>query len=510
MPIQRFQPLGVILDIDPVNVPDNYWTETANLVPRPGRMERARGYQEIYPTPLFAPYFVMASPQLGIPWWIYAGFNNVATIDQLGSHSDVTPDVLISPVAENGWSGGNLNGLAVLNAVENEPVYWFDGIGAKCLPLPGQRASTRYRVMRPFKYHLIGLGVTDPGGDFLDAVHWSNAADPGQIPDTWIPAADNEAGDNILADEDGAIIDGMALRDSFFIYKQDSVYEMTYVGGQAVFRFRKVFGSTGVLTRNCIVRVKGSHVVLGNGDIYRHDGQNMESIIDSKLRDVFFSTIDDVTYENSFCVYLEPREEVWFCVPTTGLTRPSLALVWNVTTNEFGYRLIPDADFAASGVVGEQQGPEQWDDDSQAWNEDTSGWLEQTLSNTEDSILIADAVEQKLYLANQGVTADGDGYRATVGKLGMVIGDPQHEKAIRRIWPHINAPAAATFTLELFNQRDPMGPLEQVAVRQFSVGGEGVPVNVNARYLGMRIYSEDSLEWDIAGMDIEYSQQGRF
>ena len=507
---KRYSPLGVNLDLRPVEVPDNYWTEAANLVPRPGRMERAKGYGRIYETPLFPPYFLMFSPQLGQSWWLYAGQSNVGVIDPGGIHSDVTPDELTSAVGENNWSGGNLNGIAVFNAVENPPFYWFSTIGAKALPLPGQRANTRYRVMRPFKYHLIGLGVSDAAGDFLDAVHWSDAADPGSVPDSWVPTPENEAGDNILADENGAIIDGLALRDSFFIYKQDSVYEMTYTGGAAVMRFRKVFGTTGVLTRNCVVRVKGTHIVLGNGDIYRHDGQNMESIIDGKLRDTFFATIDDSAFQNSFAVYLEPKEEVWFCVPTTGNTRPNLALVYNITTNEFGYRLIPDTDFAAAGTVGEVQSLEDWESDAQAWDDDVTLWIDQTFNETEDSIIMADAVKQTFFLADSAVSADGEAYRATVGKLGMAIDDPQREKAIRRIWPRITGAQDGVFTMELFNQRAPDSPLEQVAVFDFSPSTDGVAVNVNARYLGMRIYSEDIKDWQIAGFDVEYMPRGKF
>lgn len=509
----RVNMLGVNLDIDPIDLPPEVWTETANMVARPGAMHRARGYQEVFATPLFAPYYLQYSPQLGEPHWIYAGTNNIGHINEAGAHADITPASLTVPVDENGWTGGNLNGLAVINALENEPYYWFEGIGATALALPGQRANTRYRVMRPFKYHLIGLGVTDDNGDFRDQVHWSDAADPGSIPATWVPAPDNEAGDNILADENGDIIDGLALRDSFYIYKQDSVYEMVYVGGNAVFRFRKVFGSTGVLTRNCIVRVKGTHVVLGNGDIYQHDGQNVSSIVDGVVRDSFFSTIDDASYQNSFAVYVEALEQVWFCVPTTGNTRPNLALVWDTVTRQWGYREIPDADFAAPGIIADlaSGGPEQeqWDNDSGIWNTDSTRWLDQTLDVTEDALLIADASQSKLFRGNTGTQADGEAYRSTVGRLGLNLQEPR-EKAIRRIWPRINAVADTAFTMELFNQRDPMSGLEQVGVYQFVPNTEGVPVNVNARYLGIRIYTDDSVDWDIAGLDIEYLPRGKF
>lgn len=510
MQYMRVNMLGVNLDIDPANLPPSIWSEAANMVARPGAMERAKGYIEVYPTVLFPPTYLMYTPQLGEPYWIYCGASNIAVIPPTGLHTDITPASLVSPVSANGWTGGNLNGLAVLNAFENEPYYWFNGIGATALPLPGQRANTRYRVMRPFKYHLIGMGVTEGGSDFRDQVHWSNAADPGQIPDTWVPDPDNEAGDNILSDEDGDIIDGLALRDAFFIYKQNSVYEMTYIGGNEVFRFRKVFGTTGALTRNCIVRVKGTHVVLGNGDIYRHDGQNLESIVDGVIRDTFFSAIDDENYQASFVVYLEAQEEVWFCVPTTGKTVPDIALTWNVTTGEFGYRSIPEAEYAASGVVSDVVSVSDWDSDTGVWNEDSTAWLSQDITATEDVLLIADATQSKLFQANTGTDHDGQPYTSVVGRLGLDLGDAQREKAVRRIWPLMNCPEGTVFTMELYNQRDTRQGQELLSSQQFTPGNEGVAVNVNARYLGVRISTEESVEWDIAGFDVEYLPQGHF
>ena len=503
---------GVNLDVDPIDLPPDVWTEATNMVPEPGSMARANGYREVFPTPLFPPYYLQYTPQLNEPYWLYAGRTNIAVIDPAAAHSDITPGGTLPAVPENGWSGGNLSGLAVVNSAETGPYYWFNGIGPEALTLPGQRPNTRYRVMRPFKYHLVGMVVIGESSEIPDELHWSDASDPGQIPATWVPAADNEAGDNILADENGAIIDGMSLRDSFFIYKQDSVYEMTYVGGNSVMRFRKVFGTVGILTQNCVVRVKGTHIVLGNGDIYQHDGQNIKSLADGVIRDTFFATIDDTYYRNSFAVYLEAKEEVWFCVPTTGSERPNLALVYSVDTGTFGYRQLPDADFAATGIIAvDGTAPvEDWDTDAQAWNEDTTSWLNQTLSVTEDAILIADADGEKLYQGDTGTTADGVGYGSSVGRLGLDLQDPQREKAIRRIWPRINAPADAAFTLELFNQRDPMAGQEVVGSYNFVPGTEGVAVNVNARYLGMRISTEDNVAWSLGGVDIEYLPRGGF
>ena len=508
---KRFKLLGVNLDIDPLDLPDSVWTEAANMVAQPGRMKRALGHREVWASPLYPPTWLLYTPQVTNRYWMIGHPQNLTVVNDLGQHSDITPASLTQVVPANGWSGGNLNGLAVANSLENAPVYWYEG-QPTAIDLPGMRTDTRYKIMRPFKYHLIGLGVNAPGGTYMDQVHWSNAADPGQIPDTWVPAPDNEAGDNILADETGEIVDGMTLRDSFYIYKHDSVYEMTYIGGNSVFRFRKVFGTTGVLSRNCIARVEGTHVVLGNGDIYRHDGQNIQSIVDGKLREAFFASIDDDNFDRSFVVYLEKSSEVWFCVPTAGQTVPNVALTWNVTTGEFGYRTLPEADYAAAGIIANVTGTGQeiWDSDAGEWDQDTTGWLDQTVDATEDSILIADQQGDKLFQADYGTTHDGADYTAIVGKMGMMLDDP-NMKAIRRIWPRINAPEETLFNIEVFGQREgSQGGPAFLGSYEYKIGDrDGLAVNINARWFGLRCLCDAAVEWDISGYDVAYLPRGR-
>ena len=50
---------GVNLDIDPVELPDDVYTAAGDMVSKPGKMIRAKGYEEVYATPLFGPYFTL-------------------------------------------------------------------------------------------------------------------------------------------------------------------------------------------------------------------------------------------------------------------------------------------------------------------------------------------------------------------------------------------------------------------------------------------------------------------
>jgi hypothetical protein len=377
------------------------------------------------------------------------------------------------------------------------------------------RAGTRYNIVRPHKYHLIGLGVVDGTGAYEDAVHWSDAADPGKIPQTWVPADDNEAGDNVLADETGKIVDGLSLRDSFFIYKQDAVYEMSYIGGNEVYRFNKVFSSTGALSKHCIARVKGTHVVLGAGDVYQHDGQNYRSLAEGRVRDAIFGVIDNENFTNAFVAYLESDDKVWICFPRQGSTWPDVALIWDPATDAFGIRDIKPCSHMASGVVGPAVVGEDgdWDSDGEAWDDDTTIWLQETLKQSDDSLAMADPVNTRFYVANTGATADGDSYTSGGTVTGLDLGDPSLLKGVRRIYPRIRGGQGATFNLRVLGQDTPGASFRSSPTYTFmlqDIENSGVAVDMNARYIGLTMSTEDNQAWDITGFDVHYLPRGLF
>src|SRR3546814_9186284 len=72
----------------------------------------------------------------------------------------------------------------------------------------------------------------------------------------------NSAGDNIINEMKVEIIDGLSLRDSFIIYAKNEVWTMDYIGGNYLFRWRKIYDKVGILNQNCVVQVDGLHYVL--------------------------------------------------------------------------------------------------------------------------------------------------------------------------------------------------------------------------------------------------------
>ena len=133
-------------------------------------------------------------------------------------------------------------------------------------------------------------------------------------PDSW-DAADTtkSAGFNDLSQMTTPIIDGATLGSNFLIYSSDQVWLMEFVGGTFIFNFRKLFNDAGVVNQNCIVEVEGKHYVFDQNDIYMTDGVSRQSLVDGRIKDYVFSSIDTSAFNRCFVQYDQAREEIYFC-----------------------------------------------------------------------------------------------------------------------------------------------------------------------------------------------------
>src|SRR3546814_12047020 len=87
-------------------------------------------------------------------------------------------------------------------------------------------------------------------------VKWSDLTGFGAGPATWDHTSpSNSAGENIINEMKVEIIDGLSLRDSFIIYAKNEVWTMDYIGGNYLFRWRKIYDKVGILHQNCLVQI---------------------------------------------------------------------------------------------------------------------------------------------------------------------------------------------------------------------------------------------------------------
>ena len=175
--------------------------------------------------------------------------------------------------------------------------------------------TTRCKSLRAFRSFLISLNITKDNVNFPRLVKWSTEAATQTLPTSWNETTSTvDAGEFELADTTGAILDGLPLRDSFMISKDDAVFSMTFVGTPFIFAFRQLSPTIGAIAKNCVAEFDGGHAIFGKGNFYVNDGQRMKPILPMKLKEYVFQSIDGQQTDKSFVVADYGRNEILLMV----------------------------------------------------------------------------------------------------------------------------------------------------------------------------------------------------
>lgn len=327
LPLRNLGKIGVITDVNAVDLPPEALTSARNVRFRNGTITNAHVWRE-----------AIASPTGGTPVLLFQGKKTNAgdilgyvTSDGKAYHvvngtaDEVTPPAYSPAASVAPRTFTTLQGVYYLNQEDRVPWY-FKSTSTDYANLTNWDANHRCKSLRSYKDFLIALNITKSGTTYKNLVKWSNIALYDSVPDSWDPAdLTKSAGENTIAEIQTDILDGMPLRNSFVIYATDQAWSMEYTQGVEVFQFFKLFGDRGIVNTNCVAEVDGMHFVFDDNDIYMHDGVSpAKSICDKRVRDYIFKDMD-LTKATKFFVHHEKTAgEVWFCFNTkkSGLKWP--------------------------------------------------------------------------------------------------------------------------------------------------------------------------------------------
>jgi hypothetical protein len=495
---QLFQHWGVVADLPPEEVDVNRWTSAQNVQFREQNTQRIGGYAQ-YADPLSGtgPLFAMNVLVEADSLWVYCTANQVWVTDGT-NHNNITPAGGLQTVEAGSWTGAILNGIPVFSNGADEPFYWALNAGVPCLTLPGWPANTSCKAIRAFKYHLFALNITENNVYLQDQVWWSASAAPGAIPQEWTPAPDNDAGDMILADTPGAIVDGLALRDTFIIYKQFSCYVLSYVAGQYVYTQRKLFLTTGLQSSNCIAELNGEHWVFTGNDVIRHDGQSFRSVVQDKVKNELVESIDPAK-TGMCCVSSRIRDQqFWVAIATSGNVWLNKAYVINTTTEDIGVIDLPGVAYVARGIVTATAAGNSWDAQATTWDQDIRFWDQQSYSPTEDSILLCDTDANKLW--NHGIddAIDGQPMPSFVERQSLPINSNVTRAMVTRLVPRVEGEPGETINIRVGGQAYFGQPVTWSDPQPFVIGQDvGVDVQVEGRLISVRFDALTMRKWKL-------------
>lgn len=499
----RYKPTrGVAADTPPHEVGPQFWTSASNVHFRKGFAGRVLGSRAVYGSLPVDPW-AMLNARIGVTnFWLFAGADEIHALETSNSY-DLTPTGGLTPVtAPWRWSATLLNGVPVLNNTFEPPLFWDGDTGGEFAPLPNWPAGTTAKHIAAFRFHLFALDIDSPAGAFEGQILWSNAAEPGAVPDTWLPAPDNEAGDAILADTPGPALCAVPLRGSLLIYKRSSTYAVDYIGGNEVFAIRTLFTSSGALTRRAVCDINGQHFVVTDGDIILTDGTNRKSVAQGRMREYLFSQIDQDNYENLFVVYNRAQNEVWLCFPEQGSAFCTAALVYDVANDAFGVRTLPGVACAAVGIVNDDAVSEAWDDDTEAWDDDLSLWNSANFSFARESLVIGfdDVAEMQ-------DTDDPVPVAASAGRYDLTFGEPERIKFVRRV--HVLATVGAgSLFVRVGARMTPGGAITWASEVELTEPNQIVNAFAQGRYICVELRSEGPAVWTVTGIEIEAELRG--
>lgn len=501
---------SVAPDLIPQDAPADVWNAVRNIYFRNGEAVRALGDK-----PTLAPVstdpktlvYVEPSDQ---GYWVYAGDGGVFVADGANTF-DITPAGGWSPGPGSVWSSCVINGLAVINCSTLDPVYWDGNTANPAEPLPDWPAGGRCLAMRAHKNFLFAIGMVSEGDQ---RVRWSDAAEAGEIPQSWAPAPDNLAGFVDLAPLSAACLEGSTLGDDFLIYKRHSVWALTFTGGNAVFTARKRFAQAGIAATNALTQgPRDEHLfVLGDGDVMITDGVSVASVLDGRAQRAFK---DDFTNapQGVFSAATLMREKLGFVIyPQAGESDGTQALVYDFSSGDIGFRDMPNVLCAAQGQelqdVGDQN---EWDGDTQAWDQDATPWAFQVVGASIEDVLIGGMFGARVISNVEAVDFAGDPVSAFAEKSGIAFGNAARRKMIRRVWPKLAGQDGDLVRIRVGGQDVTGGSTDWADPVQFEIGADqAVDTFIQGRFLALEVSSDDGAPWRLGTVDVEFREVGQW
>lgn len=499
------QPKGVNFTREPSQLPPMVWDNAENVTFRHGITKKVTGYEQGFgttPTLYGSGAFPMSILALRDDsqeyyWWAYSTFNSIGSpkifrITSVGNHEDVTPTGMDTMSNAYKWTNDSIN--AVPYFTYQSPYKW-DG-ASKFTAYKYFPSHIDTKVVRTYKNFHIAMNFKtrdfDPNvisstwcpeltsqersdyistfgawnaGSHQNAIWWSSSV-VGK--DTDVPWSDadptKDSGWNFLGGGGGPIIDGKSMRDSFMIYRERSVWQMTYVGGINVFAFKEIFTDAGCLSLDCVAEIEGQHYVIGQSDIYVHNGVQKKSIADGVIRKEIFDSIDPNYIENVFISTKYQDKELWVCIPeaTTNFNGLcNVAYVYNWEEGTWSRRDIPNTVCSVYTILSISQDDISWRSESEGgpldvnsnatqpdypgctWEETTDTWLDSQFDYNPSQWglafggMLPDGSGGALYTSIKEPLLDEQNFTAIVEKKWMDMGDRTQYKTINKLYPMV-------------------------------------------------------------------------
>jgi hypothetical protein len=507
--IDKLAKPGFVADQPDIDMPLGAWTDSRNIEYREGAAEKCPGYTQALGNLSVTAIWTAPVSDGSNYFWAY-GSNTVMYATDGTTHADITGTITLGATDDLNYSGGPFHGHLIVNDGVAIPQSWAPGLGNNLVSLTAWPAVTlTCKVMRSFKDFLFAFRVTDNGTYNPRVMRWSDRASPGALPGSWdFSDPTNQAGINELGQTQDTIVDGLPIRDSLMVYKENHTWIADYIGGDDIFGFRQVFSQVGMLTERAAVAFGSNHLVWTDQDIVLHDGNSAQSILDGRARRWLFNRINTNRYKRSFAVADYRRRVAYFCFPESGQDWPTMALAWNWAEDtlhpyELGgpktwadTGIVPNTDTTWGNFVG------SWEDASRAWNEGVT-------SPFTGLMLFTDAIRMRAYQGNTGETYNGTAMACYAERTGITK-DLGSMRRIQRIFPKVLGSSGDTLLFYVGVRDAQNAAVQWRGPYPFTIGVDyKIDLRVTGRLLDFRTEYSGTNTFRLHGIGLDHEPDGR-
>lgn len=436
---------GIVKDLEQTELGPDRWSDGRNVHFMAGAAMRTQGDLPFANTGRLFNADVIKFIDNGVQqYWVYAAATSGSPVGigatNGSTHWDLTPagwPAIVSP--GNMLTIGQINGFCFINHPEFGPYYWDNDVTHDFVKLPGWPAGLTCRVMRAHKEFLMALTCDDPALGLIEGqVRWSASSGTG-VPPAWVPSATNDAGDKIFSEVGGALVEGISVRDQFFVMKTGFTGVLQYVGGEFVFAARDVFPSLGCLAPGAAVESGNIvYMLTGNMELVKHDGTTYQNILYGVMQDYLRNVMNHEFPHMCFLTRDDVNGQIVVAYPTGVSKLCTEALTYEVATGDCGIRDLPGVTMADTGSVSVvltswDTATGTWDTDKDIWNKDASGYQAPQLllagvslgmlqvGGDSEFTTAGGRIPVESYLTRSGIDLDSKWYRKTISGAKPLI-----------------------------------------------------------------------------------------
>jgi hypothetical protein len=425
-----------------------------------------------------------------------------------------TGDVITAPGL---WHLDNFGNKLIATIVDSATFEWdSDATGATAIRatiVANAPTAARQTLVSTPDRHLVffgtetTIGTTSTQDDMY--IRWSDQESI-NASTSYAPSATNTAGTQRLADGT-RIIAAIRGRDAIYVWTDNALFIMRFVGAPFVFSFQQVGTGCGLIGKNAAVEVDGSAYWMSENGFFRYTGK-LESLA-CLVEDYVYDDINTVPRNHIFAGLNNLFGEVTWFYPGSGAASNNRSVTYNYmdSTPErpvWTTSTLARSAWADSAVFGKPHGTEY---DSDSTSDTTVGNTDGVTYYYEHETGVNQIKDGSGSAIAASIESGDFDIAATQGGGADIRGDGEHMMKIRRVLPDfLQQTGDARVTLNLKNY--PTDSQASSSLGPFSVTTSTTKIDTRARARAISLKVDNTStgqHWKLGTFRLDIQADGR-